>query len=237
MDMYLYSFGNPAHPVVLRDVGYGDVSAYVAVSPGQYTVAMRRLGASASSPPALTASFMVSARTAYTLAALGPDPGLRTEVLKDQRTAPAGQALVRVFQASLKQAQVTVSYGPDVLTRQLAFGSATSYTTVQPGTRTVRFTAPNEHAAMPVTLAAGSVHTIVVLDGASGFKIDALTDAAGSQVIPKGGAATGMGGTAQQRRPGGLAPWLATLAAGLLLVTAGVAGLRRSRHADAVARQ
>jgi hypothetical protein len=46
-----------------------------------------------------------------------------------------------------------------------------------------------------------------------------------------------MGGTAQQRRPGGLAPWLATLAAGLLLVTAGVAGLRRSRHADAVARQ
>src|SRR5271165_5326479 len=84
MDIYLYPFGSPGHPTVLRDVSYGNVSAYMAVPPGQYTVAMRGLGAPASSTPALASSFMVSARTAYTVAALGPDPGLRVEVLKDQ---------------------------------------------------------------------------------------------------------------------------------------------------------
>ena len=103
MDMYLYPFGDPAHAIVLRDVGYGDVSAYMAVSPGQYTVAMRGFGAPASSAPALTTSFMVSTGTAYTVAALGPDPGLRVDVLQDQMATPTGRALVRVFQASLKE--------------------------------------------------------------------------------------------------------------------------------------
>lgn len=75
MDIYLYPFGDPAHPTVLRDVSYGDVSAYMALAPGQYTVAMRGFDAPASSHPALVSSFMVSAKTAYTVAALGPDPG------------------------------------------------------------------------------------------------------------------------------------------------------------------
>ncbi len=44
MDIYLYPFGDPAHPVVLRDVSYGSVSPYVAVSPGEYRW---RCGASA----------------------------------------------------------------------------------------------------------------------------------------------------------------------------------------------
>ena len=57
----MYPFGNPGRPIVLKDVGYGDVSAYMAVSPGQYTVAMRGFGAPASSKPALTTSFMVTA--------------------------------------------------------------------------------------------------------------------------------------------------------------------------------
>ena len=110
MDIYMYPFGQPGHPTVLRDVSYGDVSAYIAVSPGQYSVAMRGFGAPASSAPALITSFMVSAQTPYTVAALGPDPGLRVEVLKDQVSTPAGKALIRVVQASLKEHQVTVSY-------------------------------------------------------------------------------------------------------------------------------
>ena len=82
MDMYLYPFGDPGAPTVLRDVAYGDVSPYVQLAPGEYTVAMRGLSASSSSQPALTVSFMVSPQTAYTLAALGPDPGLRVVVLE-----------------------------------------------------------------------------------------------------------------------------------------------------------
>jgi len=226
MDMYMYPFGDPEQATVLRDVAYGDVSAYMALSPGQYTVAMRGFGAPASSAPALTTSFMVGAGTAYTLAALGPDPGLRVEVLQDQMTTPTGRALVRVFQASLKQPVVTVTYGPDVLARQLAFGSATSYTAVLPGTHMVRFTASGTDADMRVKLAADTVHTIVVLDDSSGLKVDALTDAVGSQIMPSGGANTGFGGTAPHP-PASPAPWLWLIGTGAALTAAGFGGLRR----------
>ena len=226
MDMYVYPFGNPGRPLVLKDVSYGAVSAYMAVSPGQYTVAMRGFGAPASSKPALTTSFMVGAGAAYTLAALGPDPGLRTEVLKDQMTTPAGKAVVRVLQASLKQHRVTVSYGPDVLARELSFGTATSYKAVAPGVQTVRFAAPGEQATTPVNLAADSVHTIVVLDDSSGLKVDAVTDAVGSRIMPAGAISAGFGGTAP-RPSANPAPWLMMIAAGALLTAAGLARIRR----------
>jgi Domain of unknown function (DUF4397) len=226
MDMYVYPFGNPGRPLVLKDVSYGAVSAYMAVSPGQYTVAMRGFGAPASSKPVLTTSFTVDVGAAYTLAALGPDPGLRTEVLKDQMTTPAGKAVVRVLQASLKQHLVTVSYGPVVLARQLAFGAATSYTAVSPGAQPVRFTAPGQHTARPVTLAAGTVHTIVVLDDSSGLKVDAVTDAAGSKIMPKGAVSAGFGGIAPPASANPK-PWLVMIAAGALLAAAGLVRLRR----------
>ena len=141
-------------------------------------------------------------------------------------TTPAGRAVIRVLQASLKQHLVTVSYGPDVLARQLVFGSATSYTAVSPGAQIVRFTAAGEHTAMPVTLAADSVHTIVVLDDSAGLKVDAVTDAAGSRIMPKGAASAGFGGTAP-RPPANPAPWLLIIAAGALLTAAGLGRLRR----------
>ena len=201
MDIYMYQFGDISHPTILRHVTYGGVSEYMAVSPGQYTVAMRAAGAPASSLPVLVTSFMVSARTAYTVAGIGPDPGLREEVLQDQIMPPMGKTLVRVIQASLKQNLVTVSYGPDVLARQLAFGSATSYMAVPPGAQTVQFTAAGASAAMPVRLAADTVHTIVVLDGSHGLQVDALTDAVGSKMMPMGGPDTGFGGTAPRPPP------------------------------------
>jgi hypothetical protein len=230
MDIYMYQFGDPDRPTVLRHVKYGGVSEYMAVSPGQYTVAMRDADASASSPPVLTTSFMVDAGTAYTVAGVGPKSGLREEILKDQMNPPMGKALVRVIQASLRQSKVTVSYGPDVLARQLAFGSATSYVAVSPGTRTVQFTVAGEQTAMSVRLRPDTVHTIVVLDGSSGLKVDALTDAAGSETMPMGGVNTGFGGTAP-RPPSDPVPWLLLIAAGTPLAVAGLIGLRRSRRA------
>jgi Domain of unknown function (DUF4397) len=232
MDIYLYPFGDPAHPTVLKDVGYGDVSAYMALSPGEYTVAMRGFDAPASSHPALVSSFMVSPKTAYTVAALGPDPGLRVEVLKDQLTTPRGKTLIRVVQASLKEDTVTVSYGSRLLTKQLTFSSVTPYTAVSPGVRAVKVTASGVHATMSLGLTADTVHTIVVLDGSSGLKTDNLTDAVGIQALPTGGAATGLGGTAAQP-PADLAPWLMMVLAGALLTMAGVASLGWPRRTAA----
>jgi len=235
MDMYLYPFGDPAHPTVLRDVSYGDVSSYMALSPGQYTVAMRGFGAPASSHPALVSSFMVgTGGAAYTLAALGPDPGLRVEVWKDQLTSSSGKALIRVVQASLKEDGVTVSYGSGVLGKQLSFSSVTPYATVSPGVHMLRMTAPGEDATMAVRVTADSVHTIVVLDSSTGLKADDLTDAAGSLVMPKGGAATGLGGMAP-RPPANPAPWLLLILAGILAAAAGATGLARPRRGDVTA--
>ena len=237
IDIYLYAFGNPGNPTILRHASYGDVSSYMAVSAGEYTVAMRPVGATASSPPVVTTNFMVSAGSAYTVASIGSSAARRVLVLTDQMTAPKGKALVRVIQASVKQPQVTVSDGPDVLAEQLAFGKATSYLAVKPGAQAVEFTASGEKTSMAVTLARGSVHTVVVLDGSSGLKVDILTDATGSQHAPAGGgAATGFGGTAPRDIVPGLTPWLAILAAGLLLVASGAIGLRRSRRGMAVVR-
>jgi hypothetical protein len=234
-DVYLYSFGDPQNPTVLMNEGYGGVSSYMQLSAGEYTVAVRASGAAASSPASITTSFMVSAGANYTVASLGSATGRRLQVLQDQIAAPGGEALVRVIQASSKQPRVTVSIGADTLARQLALGSVTTYQAVQAGVPSVVFSTPDGHTAMPVTLAAGSVHTIVVLDGTSGLKVDNLIDAAASQVAAKGGAATGLGGTAPGPPAPGLAPWLATLAAGLLLAVAGGFGLRRSRRTNAVA--
>ena len=232
MDIYMFPFGNPGHPMVLRHVRYGGVSEYMAVSPGWYTVAMRAAGAPASSPPVLATTFVVNVRAAYTVAGVGPNPGLREEVLKDQMAPPMGKALVRVIEASLKEQRVTVSYGPDVPVRPLTFGAATSYMAVGPGTRTVRFEAGGKQTAKAVKLASDTVHTLVVLDGSSGLQINALTDAAGSEMMPMGGVSTGLGGTAP-RPPADPVPWLLTIAAGTLLIVAGLTGLRRSRRAVA----
>ena len=236
MDIYLYPFGDPVHPTVLRDVSYGDVSAYMQLAPGEYTVAMRGFDAPATSHPALVSGFMVGVKTAYTVAALGPDPGLRVVVLQDQTTAPKGQALVRVLQASLKEDHVTVSYGSTVLATQLAFGSATPYAAVAAGADSVKVTASGDDATTtPLQLAADTVHTIVVIDSSSGLTTDVLTDAVGSQLMPSGGAATGFGGTALPP-PADLAPWLLLTVAGGLLIAAGAAGLGWPRRRVAIQR-
>jgi hypothetical protein len=118
-----------------------------------------------------------------------------------------------------------VSYGDGMLVSGMAFGSVSVYETVSPGAVTVRVAGSGESTSSTVTMAAGTVHTLVVLDGASGLEVDNLVDAAGSSVLPTGGAATGFGGTAP-RVPSPL-PWLALLAAGVLIAIAGGLSLRR----------
>jgi hypothetical protein len=226
VDVYLYSFGDSSAQLVLRHVGYGAVSPYEAVTAGEYTVAMRAAGASPATKPVLSASVDVVAGEAYTVAGLGPESALRLQVLRDELRTPPGKALVRVIQASLRDHVVTISYNGTVLARSLAFGSVSSYRPVPAATAAVRIAANGGDAASSVTLAAGSVHTLVVLDGANGVTVDNLLDAAGSAVAPAGGVGTGLGGTAP-RGPSSPLPWVAVIAAGALLAIAGRVRLRR----------
>jgi len=228
VDVYLYSFGNSNAKIVLDHVAYGDVSPYESVTAGDYSVAMRLAGASPSSAPVLSTGVTIAAGHAYTVAGMGPESGLRLQVLDDDLTTPSGQALVRVIQASLKDQVVKVTYGSTVLASSLSFASVTSYHAVTPGTVTVTVTAAGGgDANTTVTVAAGTVHTLVVLDGANGLEIDNLTDAAGSGEPPTGGAGTGFGGTAAHG-PGSALPWLALIAVGLALaVTGAMTGRKR----------
>ena len=224
VDVYLYSFDNSSAELVLHHVAYGTVSPYETLSAGDYTVAMRPAGAAPTSAPAISASLTVVAGHSYTVAGLGPESGLRLAVLDDQITAPSGKALVRVIQASLQQHVVTVSYGGQTLVHNLAFGSVTSYQTVTPATETLLANGPSEASGASIDFAAGTVHTLVILDGSKGLVIDNLVDAAGSKVMPLGGAATGFGGTAP-RVPSPV-PWLLLIAAGVLVAAGGGLSLR-----------
>ncbi len=135
VDVYLYSFGDSSAQIVLHHVAYGTVSPYEQVPTGDYTVAMRAAGAVSTSAAVISASVDVAAGHAYTVAGLGPESGLRLQVLDDQLTTPPGQALVRIIQASLKQSVVSVNWGSDTLQSSLKFGAVSSYQTVSAGHR------------------------------------------------------------------------------------------------------
>jgi Domain of unknown function (DUF4397) len=229
VDVYLYSFGGSKAMIVLHHVGYGAVSPYEKVASGEYTVAMRGAGASAASPPVLSATVNITPGGAYTVAGLGPAKGLRLQVLRDRLTTPKGKSLVRVIQASLRNHRVTVTAGPQMLTQRLLFGAVTGYVVARPGSWPVKVMGANGTYSQTVTLTAGTIHTLVVLDGANGLMLDNLEDAAGSTVMPQGGAATGFGGTAPVPAPSP-APWAAMIAAGLLCTGAAAVWLRRARH-------
>ena len=229
VDVYLYSFGNPDARIVLHHVAYGDVSGYLAVPGGEYSVAMRAAGASATSAPVLSSSTQVSSGSAYTALAVGPRSGLQLRIFHDDLTTPPGKALVRVVQASMKDPQVTVRWGGNTIASKLPFASVTSYQTVSPGVETVAVTAGLGDTKSAVTLTAGSIHTLVVLDGAKGLEIANFEDADGSSQLPAGGAQTGFGGTAPHG-PGSPLPWLGVIACGSVLAIGGGFGLRRSRR-------
>jgi hypothetical protein len=236
VDVYLYSFGNPSARIVLKHVAYGTVSPYEHVPSGEYTVAMRGAGAAPSSKPVLSTTVDVATGNAYTVAGMGPFSGLRLQIVQDKLVTPPGKALVRVIQASLNQQQVTVTAAGQVLARKLGFSKLTSYRSVAPGTWTVHAAGESESTDASLTLAAGSIYTVVILDDPGHLAIDSLEDAAGSQVAPSGAPATGLGGTAP--RPGApLLPWLVTGLAGLLVAACGAFRLlRKPRRAAGHAR-
>jgi Domain of unknown function (DUF4397) len=229
VDVYLYSFGNSDAQIVLHHVAYGTVSPYEAVTAGDYSVAMRAAGASASSQPVLSTSVTIKADHAYTVAGMGPESGLRLQVMSDDLTTPSGMSLVRVIQASLKQQTVKVTCSGKTIVAKSSFASVSAYQAIPAGTWNMAAIGGGDTAAQSVRLAAGTVHTLVVLDGASGLELVSLEDAAGAGKPPLGSASTGFGGTAPHG-PGSPLPWAALIGAGSLLAVGSGLRLRRGRQ-------
>ena len=227
-DIYLNSFGGSGMTVI-RHVRYGHVSDYRAIPTGQYTVAMRDSGAPATSPPMLSASVQVAPGMAYTIVSMGAPSHLGVQVLKESMTSSPGKALVRIVQESVAQHRVTVNADGRKLGGPLQLGSYTGFLALSPGRQAIHATGYSATATRHLLLRANTIHTLVVLDNQGGLRIHSLQDAVGSQAMPIGGAATGLGGTAP--KPGtSPAPWLAIMAGGGLLAALGVIGLRRNRR-------
>jgi hypothetical protein len=225
VDVYLTSGSSVT--TVQRDLVYPTVLSYESVAAGTYSVAMRTAGSAASSTPLLSGSVSVQANDAYTVTALQG----KLKVLDDSLTAPAGQSLVQVIQAS-GQAHVTfhcscAAGAPGDITTDAAPGSVSSYAKIPPGQWTMTATGPSANASRFVPLTANTVHTEVVFTTTSGLGILDLLSAAGDQPT-LGGINTGFGGTAPHG-PGSPLPWLALIGAGVLVTLAGGVRLRRNR--------
>lgn len=201
VDVYLNKVGDASFAQqIFRHVGYGTSSKYLPLPVGTYSVAMRAENDPADKPPVITTDVTVNDGGAYTVAGVGKFAGLGLKVLTDDLSRPTGgKAKVRVVQASIKAPSIDVSL-PDgtIIGTNIAFASTTDYQLVTPGTWTLRLQPKpaGSIATLSSTLAAGSVYSLLVLDGTNGLKLVLIKDASGGATAPNGGVETGAGGEA-----------------------------------------
>ena len=228
VDVTLSSLSGGTVLYKLSSVGYGAVSQYIKLPAGTYAIAMVPAGAPAGSTPVVKASVTVDAGKASTVAALGLNKALETHVYADDLTAPAsGKARVRVLNASTNHHSVTVKVGSQTVASDLSFAAASPYTDVSAGSQTVTVTSGGATKTTTVSLPAGSVHTLFVLDTASGgLTVSPILESSAAAVTPNGAIDTGAGGLAGTGETPALAGGLAALA-GVGAVAAGGVLLRR----------
>jgi hypothetical protein len=246
MDVYLVGFDGDEQRV-LNGLGFGEVSDYTPLAAGNYTFLLRRAGSPPDSDPWVTASANLDEGGAYTFAAMGPRSDVKRVLVSDDLAPPpAGQAKVRLIQASSSAGEVDV-YDSDgwVLAEAAAFGSTTGYAAIPAGPRSIEVEAVGgARVEGEVNFEAGTVNSLVVVEGRGGqpFALTSVVDATGVDVsatgplgvtraAPVGGIATGGGGTADGPGDGGDglgAPALAGIGLAVLAVAA-AAGSRLTR--------
>jgi hypothetical protein len=232
VDVYLSSVSGTIQQQKFNAVGYGVVSKYLPLPPGTYAVAMRPVGAPATSPPILSTQVTVVEGQAYTVAGVGRYADLGLRVIPDDLATPmTGKAKVRVVQASIKQPVLNVVCAGQSIGDGVQFASTTNYQEVGPGKWTIKLTPPGSTDTTTVSapLVAGGVYSLIVLDGKGGLTGQLRTDAR-SNGMPEGGVGTGAGGTANAGADGTLRPALLSTALVGLIALVAIAGGFRVRH-------
>ncbi|MEU5692940.1 DUF4397 domain-containing protein [Actinosynnema sp. NPDC020468] len=218
VDVTVTSFARPDWSVTIKGVAYGALSGYQRIESGTYTVAMRPAGADPASAPVISATLDGETGRAYTVAGLGKYANLALDVLADDITLPpANQARVRVVNAAPLAGGLTVKRDGAPLVEKAAFGVAGDYRLVAAGRTVLRLTSTQGALTdLPVTLEAGSVYSVLVLEHDGVLSAEARQDAKGAAVVPTGGIETGYGGAAWTWSPALLA--LAAAAGGALVL-------------------
>jgi hypothetical protein len=225
VDVYVDAVADPDAGITLEGVGYGTISDYQDVPPGEYTVSMREAGAAADTQPVLSTTVEVGSGRANTVAGVGLFADLGLEIIEDAlETPPPGQARVRVLAGAggAETLDVALADGTPVA-EGLAFAATSDYVDVPAGSVGLQLAAAGaEPTEAPVDLVAGSVYSLVVLDEAEGLVVQPVLDAASPGVVPQGGVATGAGGAADTGSVGlvALGAGAATVAAGALVLHA-----------------
>jgi Domain of unknown function (DUF4397) len=214
-------------------VPFKTASRYHALPAGAHTLALRPAGSSAGATPLASARASITAGAPYSAVLLGASAQLKAVVVKDDFTAPpAGRAKLRIIDAAPQSPplDIAVADGP-VLFRDVRFGEVSPFITVAAGRMAVEVRAAGTSRVLftqgAAPIPAGMIVTLAGTISAAG-RIETLPilDAAGAGNLPRGGIATGAGGTA-----GGQGAWpVALLPAVGLLAAAALAAGRRSRR-------
>jgi hypothetical protein len=200
VDVYLTAFGRPDFHERVNGVGYGVVSEYQTIQPGEYTVAMRPTGADPSTKAVISTTLTAQKGRAYTVAGLGSFSDLALKVLNDEISLPpAGEARMRVVNAAPHAGDLSIKRAGTAVIERTAFGDASSYVYVPAGATRLTV-APVEAAPtnLPVTLKAGGVYTVLVLEQGGELSAAVRQDAMGAAVVPHGAIETGLGAPASR---------------------------------------
>jgi hypothetical protein len=179
----------------LDDVAYGQISDYLALTPGTYVVSMVPAGMDPDSAPVISESVTIEEGEPITVAAYGTNDDLKTAVYQDDLENPAdGDSRIRVIQASTTAESVDISTSTGIaIAEDAELGSATGYATVPAGPWTLDLSGDADGTA-DVDLAGGTVNTLLVLDTADGgVTVKAVVDAAAPGTTPEDGVDTGGG--------------------------------------------
>lgn len=231
--MTITSAGDAAQMVVLPAVGYGGLSAYQRLDPGDYVVAIRAAGSS--QPAVVSSALEAQPGSAYTLAAVGTSRTTGLTIFHDDLTPPAaGSARVRVI-AAAPTAPVLEVHGPagSSIAAGLLLGHVSAYRTVAAGPLNLSVGGPaTTPTPLEVPVAANQIVTVVLVSRDGQLAAQPHVDAAGPTAEPPGPVDAGYGGAADPHGPFAeiLFAALAIGAGGLAAVQARRGGrLRRTR--------
>jgi Domain of unknown function (DUF4397) len=232
-ELVVSSVADPRSSVTIAGGGYGSVSAYRRVEPGDYVVAVRPRGSS--TPPLVSTTLNAMVGTSYTIGAVGDTEPNGLKIFTDDLTLPAaGMAKLRVIDAAAQPPVLDVrGPGGTPFAAGLAFGASSEYREVAAGSVVLSAGPPGGPATdLPITVAPNQVLSVVLIAPGGTLATRVQTDAAGPVAVPPGPMDAGYGGTVGER-PGATAG-----AAALALLAAAATGLAlrlgkrtgRSRH-------
>jgi hypothetical protein len=185
----------------LSNIPFKTASRYRRVPAGSHSFEIR---ASAASPPATaTTHASVRAGAPYTLVVLGGRESFQVLVARDDFSAPpAGKAKLRIINGAPQSPPLDIgTAGGPVLFEGVGFGTVSPFTVVPAGSLSLEARAAGTSRVMftqgASRLPAGTIVTVAGTISRSGrIEMIPILDAAGAGTVPRGGVATGAGGTA-----------------------------------------